>query len=91
VYAGANGVATLYEDDGVSNGYQRGEASRIPISYDDKAGVVQIGERAGRYKGMVEKREFRVRLIKPGVSTAADMDASDKSVVYDGKPVAIKL
>jgi len=52
---------------------------------------VQIGERVGRYQGMVEKREFRVRVIKPGVSTAADMDASDKSVVYEGKPVSIKL
>jgi len=91
VYAGANGVATLYEDDGVTNAYQRGEASRIQISYDDKSGVVQIGERAGQYKGMPMKREFRVRVIKPGVSTAADMDASDKSVVYEGKPVTIKL
>ena len=91
VYAGANGVANLYEDDGVSNGYQRGEASRIEISYDDKSGVVQIGERAGQYKGMPMKREFRVRVIKPGVSTAADMDASDTSVVYEGKPVTIKL
>jgi len=91
VYAGANGVATLYEDDGVSNAYQRGEASRIPIAYDDKSGVVQIGERAGQYKGMPMKREFRVRVIKPGVSTSKDMDAFDKSVSYEGKAVTIKL
>jgi len=91
VYAGANGVATLYEDDGVTNAYQRGEASRIPISYDDRTGVVQIGARAGQYKGMQARREFRVRVIKPGVSTAADMDASDKAVVYEGKPVTVKL
>lgn len=91
VYAGANGVASLYEDDGVSNAYQRGEASRIPIAYDDRTGTVQIGARAGQYKGMVEKREFRVRLIKPGVSTSADMDKADKSVTYEGKPVTVKL
>lgn len=91
VYAGANGSATLYEDDGVSNAYTRGEASRIPISYDDKAGLVTIGQRSGQYKGMPLKREFKVRVIRPGVSTAADMDASDKSVAYDGKPVTIKL
>ena len=91
VYAGANGSATLYEDDGVSNAYTRGEASRIPISYDDKAGLVTIGERSGQYKGMPLKREFKVRVIRPGVSTAADMDASDKAVAYDGKPVTIKL
>jgi len=91
VYAGANGVTSLYEDDGVSNGYTRGEASRIPIAYDDKTGTVQIGARAGQYKGMVAKREFKVRLIKPGVSTSATLEASDKSVSYDGKPVTIKL
>ena len=91
VYAGANGSATLYEDDGVSNAYTRGEASRIPISYDDKAGLVTIGERSGQYKGMPLKREFKVRVIRPGVSTAADMDAADKAVAYDGKPVTIKL
>ncbi|MBB6133114.1 alpha-D-xyloside xylohydrolase [Massilia aurea] len=91
VYAGANGEATLYEDDGVTNAYERGEASRIRIAYDDKTGVVQIGERAGQYKGMPMKREFKVRVIKPGVSTAENLDAADKTVVYDGKPVTIKL
>jgi len=91
VYAGANGEATLYEDDGVTNAYERGEASRIRIAYDDKTGVVQIGERAGQYKGMPMKREFKVRFIKPGVSTAENLDAADKTVVYEGKPVTIKL
>jgi alpha-D-xyloside xylohydrolase len=52
---------------------------------------VQIGERAGQYKGMPMKREFKVRVIKPGVSTAENLDAADKTVVYDGKPVTIKL
>ena len=91
VYAGANGSATLYEDDGVSNAYARGEASRIPISYDDKSGLVTIGQRSGQYKGMPLKREFKLRVIRPGVSTSADMDASDKSVAYEGKQVTIKL
>jgi alpha-D-xyloside xylohydrolase len=91
VYAGANGSTTLYEDDGVSTAYQRGEASRIPVSYDDKSGLVTIGARAGQYKGMPVKREFRVRVIRPGVSTSSNMDAFEKSVSYEGKPVTIKL
>jgi hypothetical protein len=53
VYAGANGKASLYEDDGVSNAYERGEFTRIPVSYDDKTGTVTIGARSGQYKGMV--------------------------------------
>ena len=91
VVAGASGQASLYEDDGVSNAYERGEASRIPVSYDDKAGTVTIGARAGQYKGMVAKRQFKVRVLRQGVVPAADLDAADKTVDYDGKPVTIKL
>jgi alpha-D-xyloside xylohydrolase len=40
---------------------------------------------------MPQTRQIKVRLLKPGVATRADMDASDKTVTYDGKPVTIKL
>lgn len=90
VYTGADGKASLYEDDGVSNGYLRGEASRIPFSYNDKSGVVTIGERAGQYKGMVAKRQFKLRFIKPGVSSTDNFDVADKTVSYEGKAVTVK-
>jgi alpha-D-xyloside xylohydrolase len=91
VYAGANGETSLYEDDGVTNAYTRGEYSRIPVSYDDKTGVVTIGARVGQYKGMPATRQFKVRVLRSGASAAADLDASDKAVSYDGQPVIIKL
>jgi alpha-D-xyloside xylohydrolase len=91
VYAGTSGQASLYEDDGVSNAYERGEYSRIPVSYDDKAGTVTIGARSGSWKGMAEARQIRVRVLRAGVATSADMDAADKTVSYNGKPVTVKL
>jgi alpha-D-xyloside xylohydrolase len=91
VYAGANGETSLYEDDGVTNAYARGEYSRIPLSYDDRTGTLTIGARAGQYKGMPVKREFRVRVLRPGSAAAADLDAFDKAVSYEGKPVSVKL
>jgi alpha-D-xyloside xylohydrolase len=91
VYAGANGQASLYEDDGVTNAYERGEFSRIPFSYDDKTGTITIGTRSGQYKGMPQTRQIKVRVLRAGVATRADMDASDKTVSYDGKPVTVKL
>jgi alpha-D-xyloside xylohydrolase len=91
VYAGANGQASLYEDDGVTNAYTRGEASRIPFSYDEKAGILTIGARVGQYKGMPARREFQLHIIRPGVSTSTNLDAADKTVTYDGKPVSVKL
>jgi alpha-D-xyloside xylohydrolase len=91
VYAGANGQASLYEDDGVTNAYERGEFSRIPFTYDDKTGTVAIGARSGQYKGMPQTRQIKVRVLRAGVATSADMDAADKTVTYDGKPVTVKL
>jgi alpha-D-xyloside xylohydrolase len=91
VVAGADGQASLYEDDGVTNAYARGEYSRIPFTYDDRNGVVTIGARVGQYKGMPVKREIRVRLLRPGAAAASNLDAYDKSVSYDGRPVSIKL
>jgi alpha-D-xyloside xylohydrolase len=90
VYTGADGRFTLYEDDGVSNAYLRGEASRIPFSYNDRTGVVTIGDRSGQYKGMVAKRQFKVRFIKPGVSSTDNFDVADKVVSYEGKAVTVK-
>jgi alpha-D-xyloside xylohydrolase len=90
VYTGANGEFSLYEDDGVSNRYLRGEYSRIPLRYDEKTGTVTIGKREGQYKGMVAKRTFKVHFIKPGVSSAETMDAADQEITYDGKEVTLK-
>jgi alpha-D-xyloside xylohydrolase len=61
------------------------------VRYDERTGVVTIGERVGQYKGMPLKREFRVRVLRPGAAPAADLDAFDKAVSYDGKPVTVKL
>jgi alpha-D-xyloside xylohydrolase len=91
VYTGANGKFSLYEDDGVSNGYVRGEFSRIPLTYDDKTGTVTIGARSGQYKGMVARRVFKVRFVKPGMSSADTLDASDKTVNYEGKALTVKM
>ncbi len=90
VYTGANGEFSLYEDDGVSLQYEKGAFSRIPLSYDDKTGVLTIGARNGSYAGMVAKRTFRVRFITPGTSTSVNFDAKDAEIAYEGNAVAVK-
>jgi alpha-D-xyloside xylohydrolase len=90
IYTGANGQFSLYEDDGVTKAYTRGEFTRIPLSYNDKTGVVTIGARLGKYKGMVTKRQFKLHFIKPGIATSEHLDDADKVVAYDGKSVAVK-
>lgn len=90
VYTGADGSFSLYEDDGVTNAYTRGQFSRIPLSYNDKTGVLTIGERTGQYEGMQRKRQFMVRFIKAGMSTSDAADTSLQAAAYEGKALTIK-
>jgi alpha-D-xyloside xylohydrolase len=90
VYAGRDGAFELYEDDGVSLGYQRGQFSRIPIAYDDATGTVTIGARAGTFAGMVGERTFNVRWIAGTSRNAANFEARpDATVRYSGEPVTV--
>jgi alpha-D-xyloside xylohydrolase len=63
VYTGADGSFEIYEDDGLTSGYEDGQWSRIPIRYDEAAGALYIGERVGGFEGMSAERSIGVRWI----------------------------
>jgi alpha-D-xyloside xylohydrolase len=91
VYTGADGSFDLYEDDGETYAHQRGEFARIPIAYDEAAGVLTIGAREGTYPGMTETREFRVRWISGPSANAASFTArADARVRYTGEAVTLR-
>jgi alpha-D-xyloside xylohydrolase len=90
VFTGADGSFELYEDDGVSYGYEKGQFSRIPIRYDAAGNTLVIGARAGSYPGMPEERTFKVRWIKEGTNPS-DLDAKpDATISYKGAEVTVK-
>jgi alpha-D-xyloside xylohydrolase len=74
VYAGADGALTLYEDDGLTYGYERGAFTRIPIQWNDAARTLTIGRREGSFPGMLRQRTFKIVLVSKaspvGVSPA---------------------
>jgi alpha-D-xyloside xylohydrolase len=84
VYTGANGAFDLYEDDGVSYGYQRGEFARIPLRYDEASGALTIGARSGSYPGMATTREIRVRWI------GGPREAESPVVRYEGREIVLR-
>jgi Alpha-glucosidases, family 31 of glycosyl hydrolases len=92
VYTGADGEFTLYEDDGVTYGYEKGASARIPIRWNDAARTLTIAKREGSYLGMQKERTFDVVLVskaKPvGFSFAPKVD---KTVRYDGAAIEVKL
>jgi alpha-D-xyloside xylohydrolase len=90
VFTGSDGTFDLYEDDGVSYGYEKGEFSRIPMRYDAAKGTLVIGARSGSFPGMPEERTFKVRWIRPGAKAPSDFDAkSDATIAYQGAEVSV--
>jgi alpha-glucosidase len=71
VYPGADGAFTLYEDDGVSRGYSRGEyAEQTFTSAATPDGLaVRIGPSVGAYAGKVTSRRYRLTVHDLGLTT----------------------
>jgi alpha-D-xyloside xylohydrolase len=88
VYAGADGTFTLYEDDGLTYGYEQGAFACIPLRWDDAARTLRIGARTGTFPGMLAERTLQVILVskqKPvGFSLAPQ---PDQTVRYRGDPI----
>src|SRR4029077_6870119 len=63
VYTGADGRFSLYEDDGVTNQYQKGAYSRIGISWSDASRTLRIGKREGAFEGMPGERLFHLVVV----------------------------
>jgi alpha-D-xyloside xylohydrolase len=92
VYAGANGQFSLYEDDGVTYGYEKRQFSRIPISWDEATRTLTVGRRVGSFTGMVTDRTFNVVLVSPGTPAGYQPSVTNsRPVAYRGGTVAIKF
>jgi alpha-D-xyloside xylohydrolase len=92
IYRGANGDFTLYEDEGDNYNYEKGAYATIPIHWDEKAQVLTIGARQGKFPGMLEKRTFHIVWVTPGHGVGIDSTAqADVMISYDGHEVAIPI
>lgn len=79
IYPGADAGFTLYDDDGETYRYERGERTTTALRWDDARRTLHIGARQGRYPGMVARRELRVRLMaSPGQAEQT------RTVAYQG-------
>ncbi len=91
VYTGRNASFTLYEDEGVNYGYERGECTFIPFIYDEVSGELTIGERKGQYPGMLRDRTFNIVWVTRINNIEFDPDMKPHATLsYDGNPVVVK-
>ena len=92
VYTGADGAFTLYEDDGLTYGYEKGAFARIPITWNEAAHTLTIGKREGAFPGMQKQRTFDVVVVSKARPVGFSFTPkADKSVRYDGGSVDVKL
>ena len=91
VYAGRDADFTLYEDDGVTYGYEKGAYATIPIHWDDASRTLTLGERKGSFPGMLETRTFTVVVVDPAHPAGFVPDASGTEMLYDGKSLQMNL
>ena len=78
IYLGANGNYTLYDDDGTSLDYLKGDSVETLIKWDDAANKLNI-EPASK---QTATRTFQVELIPDGVT---------KQIQYDGQPLELEF
>jgi alpha-D-xyloside xylohydrolase len=89
IYRGANGSFTLYEDDGASYGYEQGQFSQIPISWNDSLQSLTLGARQGTFPGLIGARTFHIVWVDSGHGVGINEDATDLTVNYSGGRVTV--
>ena len=91
IYRGADGDFTLYEDENDNYNYEKGVHATIPIHWDDSKNLLTIGDRKGEFPGMLQKRTFRVVIVRENHGTGVTpADEPDKVVEYAGARVEVK-
>ena len=84
IYPGADARFTLYEDDGLSYGYEKGQYATIGLHWDDAGRTLRIDDRQGAFPGMLQERVFDICLKDPA-------RPASRQVRYDGKSLTVKL
>ena len=84
IYPGADAHFTLYEDDGLSYGYEKGQYATIGLHWDDAGRTLRIDDRQGAFPGMLQERVFDICLKDPA-------RPASRQVRYDGKSLTVKL
>src|SRR5204863_369543 len=82
VYPGANGQFTLYEDDGQSFAYERGEFTRIIMHWNDASRELKLALAPASKLLAPQMRLFEIESAQQGVK---------KRIEFSGKPLTVRV
>jgi alpha-D-xyloside xylohydrolase len=92
VYSGADGAFTLYEDEGISYDYEKGQFARIPIRWDNATRTLTIGKRLGSFPGMLNERTFQLVLVSKAKPAGFSFSPKvDQTIRYRGDEVKLRV
>jgi len=90
VYRGADGAFTLYEDENDGYNYEKGVYATIPIEWKEATKTLTIGERKGKFPGMLERRTFRIVFVNENHGAGIEpIVQADKTVTYIGQALSV--
>jgi len=90
IYAGADASFQLYEDDGVSYNYEKGQSATIEINWNEKTQTLTIGKRIGSFAGMSKKKLFKIVWVSANNGVGAVPTSTLKCLVYSGNLITLK-
>jgi alpha-glucosidase/alpha-D-xyloside xylohydrolase len=80
IYPGADGSFLLYEDDGVSFNYRKGEWMGLDLKWKDAQRSLTMRLASGSRMLPPARREFEVRV-----------EGTSRTIVFDGKPLNVSI
>ncbi len=90
VYAGANGQFALYEDEGDSYRYEKGQHTLIDFAWNEQRQTLTIGPRQGSYPGALARRVFTIVWVSRATGQGAAFGTPHRRVVYNGKQLSVR-
>jgi alpha-glucosidase (family GH31 glycosyl hydrolase) len=82
IYPGTDGSFTLYEDDGRSFNYRRGEWMGIEVVWQDSSRALALRLADGSRMLPPSPRSFEVRIVS---------EAASREIQFDGRPVTLRM
>ena len=91
VYCGRSCAFTMYEDESTNYNYEKGECSTMRFDYDDQKGELTIGDRNGKFYGMLKSRTFNIVWVTHDKPVGYDIGNSpDTTVQYEGSKLVVR-
>lgn len=92
VYTGKDAAFTLYEDEGTNYNYEQGAFATIPITWNEAAQTLTIGNRLGSFNGMLKNRTFNIVWITSSQPNGVDGSEKPGAIIkYKGNSVNVKM